>query len=114
MPCQKFGIDTPISENMVQTLSKIEYCRVADMIPTTIPMITEMIILIPASLKVVGKAVKQFACNRLFGGIGGSKISLGYHFLHIIYILFQETAIQTIFRTEQLQILFVAISPRIT
>ncbi|MPN44824.1 hypothetical protein SDC9_192391 [bioreactor metagenome] len=58
IPCQKLGKDTPTSESAVATLSKMEYCLVAEMIPQTMPMIQASRMLTPASLKVVGKRVR--------------------------------------------------------
>ena len=55
MPCQKFGMDTPIMDMTVQIWSKMEYCLMAEMIPLTTPIRTAIRILTPASLKVVGK-----------------------------------------------------------
>ena len=53
-PNQNTGIETPSNANIILKLSKNEYCLVAEIIPTGIPIQTEIIIPITANISVFG------------------------------------------------------------
>ena len=57
-PSQKFGMATPISAKTIDTESKIEYCRIAQMMPKGSPSATPSTTAQKASFSVVGKRVR--------------------------------------------------------